>query len=256
MDNAGKWGIIIQARTGSTRLPRKMVLPFYDGKGVFELLLQRIVARFAGVMPVVVATTGCPSDDILVDLAGKVGASVFRGDEADVLGRFIGAARRFGIANVVRVCADNPFLDMDDIKCLVDGMDSDGGVDYITYARADGTPAMKTHYGFWAEAVRLDALQRVAAATSDKLYHEHVTNYVYSHPEDFNLRFLPIPHELDVNTRLRLTLDTEEDFKLLQTIYAHVASTGNVCIGNVIDAVDRLPGCYEEMEKQIRRNSK
>lgn len=256
MDNGGKWGIIIQARTGSTRLPRKMVIPFFEGKGVFELLLQRIVARFADVMPVVVATTTAPGDDILVEIAGKVGADVFRGSETDVLGRFVDAAGRHGVCKIVRVCADNPFLDMEGIGRLVDGMDGDGRLDYITYAKSDGTPAMKTHYGFWAEAVRLDALRRVAAATSDALWHEHVTNYVYSHPDDFNLRFLPIPQELESNTRLRLTLDTEEDFELLQTIYARVASLGGVSIGNVLDAVDGIPGCYYAMERQIRRNEK
>ena len=35
-------GIIIQARTGSTRLPNKMVMPFFEGKTILEILIDRI----------------------------------------------------------------------------------------------------------------------------------------------------------------------------------------------------------------------
>ena len=233
-----------------------MIIPFYDDKSILELLLDRIEKHFGKKMRVIVATTTNGNDDILAKAASDAGADVFRGDESDVLGRFIAAARHYGVTNIVRVCADNPFLDMPGINTLIDCMDNDEGVDYVTFAKSDGTPAMKTHYGFWAEAVRLRTLEKVASMTDDKLYHEHVTNFIYSTPGQFRIRFIAIPPVLDANDRLRLTIDTREDFDMLGKIYAKVASTAPISIKAVMDAVEATEGCYETMEKLIKSNSK
>ena len=155
-----EWGIIIQARTGSTRLPQKMILPFCNGKGIFELLLARLTTHFAKRLKIVVATTTATGDDIIANIASR----------SDVLGRFIAAAEQNAISRIIRICADNPFLDMDSIDRLIETMDDNALTDYVTFAKSDGTPAMKTHYGFWAEAVKRTALERAAAMSDAKLH--------------------------------------------------------------------------------------
>lgn len=253
--NDNKCGIIIQARTGSTRLPRKMALPFYEGKGILQLLLERIRAAVPEGTEVVVATTDAAGDDVICDIARDCGCRIFRGSEEDVLSRFIGAAGHYGLDRVLRICADNPFLDMD---CMLNILRllSDGVADYYAYATSAGLPSMKTHYGFWCEGVRVDALRRVAGLTSEKLYHEHVTNYIYAHPEIFSLSFTQIPPQLDSNRRIRLTLDTAEDFAMQQQIYARVMQLGGISTDRVMQVLESDPAYYERMEQQIKSNSK
>lgn len=249
------WGIIIQARTGSTRLPKKMILPFNKDKCIIQILLERLNREFTDI-PVIVATTVNHADDIIADIASGSNCKVFRGSEEDVLQRFISAAEQFGVNYIVRICADNPFLDMHGIRTLIEYADKNNDSDYVTFAKRDGTPAMKTHYGFWAEAVTLEALKKAASLTSEKLYHEHVTNFIYTNKDIFRVNYLPIPENIDNNSRIRLTLDTREDFEMQKEIFAKVMEEGEINIDNVMKVVESNRDYYTMMEKQIIRNSK
>lgn len=251
----GNCGIIIQARTGSTRLPKKMILPFYNGNCIIRILLERLKKEFNDI-PVIVATTQNTNDDIIAGIAEYCKCNVFRGSENDVLNRFISAAETYGITDIVRVCADNPFLDMEGIKTIIRKLADTPNADYVTFAKKDGTPAMKTHYGFWAEAVRFDSLLKVSSLTPEKLYHEHVTNFIYSNKDIFNVSYIPVPEYIDKNNRIRLTLDTIEDFEMQKEIFSKVMEAGGINIENVMKFIEQNQEYYEMMEKQIIRNSK
>lgn len=170
-----KLGIIIQARTGSTRLPSKMILPFYGNDGILSILLSRLTqCKLAD--SIIVATTSSSPDDAICDLVREHRVKCFRGDENDVLDRFIQAARYYGISKIIRICADNPFLDIESLDSLIlasENIDAD----YVSFCTSNHTPTIKTHFGFWAEYVTLAALELVARKTAEKVYHEHVTNY-------------------------------------------------------------------------------
>ncbi|MDR2811205.1 MAG: hypothetical protein LBB84_11740 [Tannerellaceae bacterium] len=258
MKKESKTGIIIQARMGATRLPGKMIKPFYEEKGVLELLLQRLEKRFARQPDVamLVATTVNPSDDLIAEIAERCGFLVFRGSEEDVLRRFIDAATYAGVEKMIRVCADNPFLDMDALAELIRRTGTQAH-DYIAFSTSEGTPSIKTHYGFWPEAVRLDALKRVADAITEKIYREHVTNYIYTHPHGFSVDLIPVPREIEENGNIRLTLDTPQDFEMQRTIYARCMERyGRIDIPSVLETLEVFPGFYEQMKQQIHLNAK
>lgn len=101
--------IIIQARTGSTRLPQKMILPFYESEGIFSLILKRLTS-IIDKNNIILATSTNENNDVLTDIAKEYGVNYFRGSENDVLQRFIDAANEFNAKKIIRVCADNPFL--------------------------------------------------------------------------------------------------------------------------------------------------
>ena len=106
-----KLGIIIQARTGSTRLPSKMILPFYGNDGILSILLSRLtLCKLAD--SIIVETSSLSPDDAICYLVREHRVKCFRGDENEVLDRFIQAARYYGISKIIRFCADNPFLDI------------------------------------------------------------------------------------------------------------------------------------------------
>ena len=162
--------IIIQARTGSTRLPQKMILPFYENEGIFSLILKRLTS-IINKNNIILATSTNENNDVLIDIAKSYGVNYFRGSENDVLQRFIDAADEFNANKIIRVCADNPFLDLEFLNFLLDNFEK-SDYDYMSFMTSKGCPTIKTHYGFWAEAVTLNALKKCRDVISWRLNDE------------------------------------------------------------------------------------
>lgn len=245
--------IIIQARTGSTRMPKKVILPFFNGKCIIDILLEKLLRTG---IPIVLATTENTADDALVAKAKKYSIDIFRGSEDNVLERFIGAATQFNAKNIVRVCADNPFLDVDSILVLADEFAKTPS-DYLSFQFSNNRPSIKTHFGFFTEITTINALQKAASMTSEKLYIEHVTNFIYGHPQHFDVRFLDAPGYIFDRTDIRLTLDTPADFRLQQEIYAEMTTQNpNFGIREVVAFVDQHPEMLQQMKLEIDKFSK
>lgn len=247
-------GIVIQARSGSTRMPSKILRPFDGDKRIIDIILEAI-KRSCPSATIVLATTDNPADDTLEAVARRHGVECFRGPEEDVLARFIGAAERFGIDRLIRVCSDNPFLQTDTFYTLFKAHDA-SRADYVAYGFPDGRPTIKSHLGLFAELTTLDALRRVAASTDEKLYREHVTIYEYTHPEQFKIELLPLPEFLQARLDLRLTLDTPSDFALLSKLYTLHRDTTDRSLKALVDLVDSTPAYGEIMKHNIEENEK
>jgi len=81
------YAFIIQARSGSTRLPDKIMLPFYDNKTILDIQLESIQKHFPGAL-IIIATTAKEPDDVIADkYSNWTGINLFRGDENNVLFR-------------------------------------------------------------------------------------------------------------------------------------------------------------------------
>jgi spore coat polysaccharide biosynthesis protein SpsF len=245
-------GIILQARLGSTRLPGKMLMPFNNETSLLEIILERLKKNIKNIK-IVVATSTNQKDDELEVLCGRLKIDCFRGSENDVIDRFIGAAKQFNIQNIVRVCADNPFLLSDYITKLVDNFKP--GLDYLSYSFDDGTPVIKSHIGLFAEMTTLKTLLKVSKLTNESIYLEHVTNYIYSNPNLFNVKFLPVDKILKTRQDIRLTVDTIEDFKLTQNLYQALKNDA-LTLENIIKEIDSNPTYKTIMLSEIKNNSK
>jgi spore coat polysaccharide biosynthesis protein SpsF len=245
--------LIIQARMGSTRLPQKMILDFHQSKGILEILIEKLQSIFHK-NQIVLATTTNSNDDILVKIAENKNVLFFRGNENNVLKRFIDCANYFGKQKIIRVCADNPFLDLDLLKQLISSIEKGINInEYISY-EVNGIPAIKTHYGFFCEFVTLSTLQKVASATKENLYLEHVTNYIYSHPQSFIIKWLQAPESIANEQDLRLTIDTIDDFNTAKLIYQNVEEP--LTYDSIISYVNSRNDLKEIMYNQIHNNEK
>lgn len=247
-------GIIIQARTGSTRLHNKILLPFYGKQRIIDILIDNIRACNPG-KRIVLATTNRQQDDVLEKIATNSNIYCFRGEEENVLNRFIGAAEYFGLDRFIRVCSDNPFLQANSFQQLFDEHDA-SPCDYIAFGFKDGRPTIKSHLGLFAELTTTDALKRVAALTQKKLFIEHVTIYLYTHPDQFSIRLLPLPSILENRSDLRFTLDTAEDFSLLGEVYASFLTLENRSIENLIQLASSNSEWKTKMLSNIEKNEK
>ena len=247
-----RFKIIIQARLSSSRLPGKMIMPFHENKGILEIIIERLIAYF-GKDNIVVATTNSKADNVIAEMAKKHEIGIFRGSENDVLDRFIKTAEHEDVKNVIRVCADNPFIIPRYIQELIYAFDS-STMDYLSYKFDDQMPVIKSHIGLFSEMTSLDALRKVYSLTEQKLYREHVTNYIYEHPEVFKVHFLELPKLIRKRRDLRLTIDTIQDFKLTQDIFTQLR--GDFSLESLVKTIDLNPEVLLSMKDQIDSNSK
>lgn len=248
--------IIVQARTGSSRMPSKMLADFFDGKSLLEVILRRIKMECPNIN-IIVATSSLLNDLPIVEMAQKIGLNYYCGSQNDVLSRFVNAAHQFEVDKIIRLCADNPFIDTDAINILAQKLEQNPSVDYIAYCTSQKVPTIKTHYGFWAEGVTISALEKVARLTEDPLYHEHVTNYIYAHADLFKMMLINIDDKIEENQKVRLTVDTVQDFDNLKTLYKILAEQNiSLTPQNIIKFLDSNPKFYSSMIEQIKQNSK
>ena len=198
---------IIQARLGSTRLPRK-VLADIHGKTMLAHVIGRARA-IKGVDAVAVATTAAPEDEAVAEAARRSGALVFRGHPTDVLDRFYQAALAFKADAAVRITADCPLLDPA-VSGLVVQRFLRGGLDYCSNILPPTFPD-----GLDTEIVSFAALERVwriARLESDR---EHVTTYIRTHPGEF--RVANVESATDLSS-LRWTVDEPADLEFVRGV--------------------------------------
>jgi len=243
-------GFIIQARTESTRYPNKIILPFFNGDTIISLLIDKLKNNFN--LPIILATSTNSSNDSLEQIASNSSIICFRGSENDVLQRFIDAAELNKLNYIARICSDNPFIDVTRIKMLLNEFDSNPNFDYYSFF-VNNTPSIKTHFGFWIEIVSLNALKKVKQLTSDPLYFEHVTNYVYNNPNNFKIRW--VKEELILNPNIRMTIDTPEDFDNCVKLFK-LQKQNNWSLNQLINFVSTDLIIIEKMKKQIIANTK
>lgn len=253
MANKKKISFIIQARTGSTRLLNKMTLPFYKNKTLLDIIIEKLKNNFEA-NQIILATSLNTSDIILEATAKKHKVLFFKGDENNVLKRFIDCATTNKRKHIIRICADNPFLDIDLLLNLIENINL-GNIDYASYS-VKKTPAIKTHFGFFAEFVSLEALLKIQNNTTDMIYLEHVTNYIYSNPKNFKIKWIEVPVLISKNTDIRLTVDTKIDFENCQQVYKDLAQYSHLNYKTVINYLNLNPDLKNQMFNQIKLNEK
>lgn len=201
---------IIQARTGATRLPDKVLLPI-KGKTVLEHVLDR-VKRSRLLDEVIVATTMSKNDLKIVELCAKKGIRVFCGSENDVLDRYYQAARLIDADNIVRITADCPLHDakvIDEVITVHIERDNDYTSNILEETFPDGLDCEIMRF-----SVLKEAWQR-AELSSER---EHVTQYII-HNDKYKKSGVTSSEN---HGEERWTLDTKEDFLFIGRVYAEL----------------------------------
>ncbi len=236
---------IIQARTGSSRLPKKTLADLAGAP-----FLARVVERMRHcetLDALVLATTTEPSDDPLAELAASLGVAVYRGAVDDVLDRFYHAARMVEAALIVRITADDPFKD----PAVTDHavrlwLERPAELDYVSNTLKPTYPE-----GLDIEVFTRQALARAWREATLPSEREHVTPYIWKHPDRF--RVLNFEHERDLS-HLRWTVDYPADLTFARAVYARLYRPGEVFL---MEDILRLLEAEPELARLnagIRRN--
>lgn len=205
-----KIGAVIQARVGSSRLPRK-IMKKIEGKTVLDHVITR-VNQSTRIDEIIVATTLHERDSVIESEALKCGVKVFRGSEEDVLSRYYYAAKQNKLDVIVRITSDCPLIDpvlLDDIIQFYQS----NNYDIITNA---GNELDKRTYprGLDIEIFSVEILENAYYNAEEKYQREHVTPYIYEKYRDVYI----YKNDIDYS-KFRWTLDTAEDLQLITEIY-------------------------------------
>lgn len=231
MSGSGRAVVILQARTGSCRLPGKVLAPIADWPLV-EYCVRRLLAAAVG--PVVLATTALDADRPLLDLGGTLGIATHAGPVDDVLERYAEVAVAYPDAEfVVRATADNPFVDIDAPRRVLKALSA--GADY---AVEEALPM-----GTAVEGVRREVLLHAQQEAVTPYDREHVTPWVRR--DERLIRVAPLAPDEVRAPDLRLTVDTPADLVYVRQLAASLASAGQdprvAPLRDVVALARRLP---------------
>ena len=201
--------LIVQARLGSTRLPRK-VLSEIEGMPMLSFQHERLKQSNL-IDKLVIATTENSLDDDIVKLCVEENILYFRGSEKNVLKRFYDAATYFQASHIVRCNADCPLIDPEIVDLTIkEYLDKIPKIDYASTILDETFPL-----GMHVEVFSYKVLKKVFQEASKIEDLEHVTPYIYKNPQIFNLH--SIKSNVDLSAH-RWTVDYPEDLKFIRKV--------------------------------------
>lgn len=205
-----KVALLVQARTGSTRLPGK-VLKEVAGRPVLAWMLDRLKA-VNNVDTLAVITSTLPQDDAIEELCRREGVLCFRGSETDLLDRHYQAGLHYQADAVIKVPSDCPLIDPKVVEKVV-SVYRCNEFDYVSNLHPASWPD-----GMDVEVVSMEALEQAWKEADKPFQREHCTPFIWDQPQRFALCNVWYETGEDLSKTVRLTLDYPEDLKLIEAL--------------------------------------
>lgn len=202
--------VTIQARMGSTRLPGKVIMEVM-GKPLLSLMIERL-QRIPTANGILLCTTSNPEDDILVNLASTLGIECWRGSQNNVMHRVLTGAENCKADIIVETTGDCPLIDPT-ISEQVIRTYFETNADYTSNVYKRSFPI-----GMDTQVFSRTVLEDAYTRTTSPEEREHVSLYIYRHPERYKLTWLEAEKAF-YDPYLRLTLDTPEDYTVIKKIF-------------------------------------
>ena len=231
-------GCIIQARMGSSRLPNKTMKLIDEKIPMLEQVIDQI--KFCKEFDkIVVATTTNKEDNQIFDFVKKLEIPCFRGSEKDLLDRYYMCAKNFSLKTIVRITSDCPLIDPEITDKIVSEFKSN------KYDFTSNTITRTYPRGLDVEVFSFTALEEAWKNAKLPSEREHVTQYIKK--SNNQSLCLNVENTNDLSN-LRLTVDREEDFKLIRIILSEI-STRPILMDDIIKLLKRKPELIEINKK-------
>jgi spore coat polysaccharide biosynthesis protein SpsF len=214
--------VVVQARTSSTRLPQKVLLPL-AGKPLLVRMLERVRAARTP-FQLCVATTTDAGDDPVARLADDAGVACVRGHPTDLLDRHVQAARQADAQAVVKIPSDCPLIDPRVIDRVIGTFLDDPSFDYVS----------NLHPATWPDGYDVEVMTRPAIETAHREAtrpheREHTTPFLWDQPGRFRLK--NVAWERDLQMTHRLTIDYPEDYEVVRAVFEALHREGSAPFG-------------------------
>ena len=236
MNNSLKIVTVIQARTGSSRLPNKILLPLAGAPLLYRMFERVAASKLSGT--IVIATTTDNSDDKVVDICNQYGIKFYRGHQTDLLDRHYQTAKLFNADAVVKIPSDCPLIDPDVIDEVINYfiIHSDK-YDYVSNLHPATFPD-----GNDVEIMSINALEIAWSKAINELEREHTTPYLWENPEIFRIGNVIWKTGLDYSMSYRFTIDYEKDYNFIKQVYDELYPINRIfSLQNILDLLDRKP---------------
>lgn len=232
--------ILVQARTGSSRFPNKVLQPVM-GKSILIHQLERIQG-IRTQAEIVVITSQEEADNAIVYESEKHGFSVFRGSLEDLLDRHYQAAKAYQADWVVKIPSDCPLIDPRIIDQMFDYCyQQEGAFDYISNLHPSSYPD-----GNDVEIMTFSALEKAWKEAKRPLEREHTTPYFWENPELFQLGNWVWESGLKYDMSHRFTLDYPEDLAFIDQVYQHLYSINPLfSLEKILSLLEEHPEIYQ-----------
>ncbi|MEW6774179.1 MAG: glycosyltransferase family protein [Bacteroidota bacterium] len=233
---------IIQARMGSSRLPGKILKPIVNNIPSLFLQYERI-SPAQKVNKIIVATSDLPQDDIVEYYCNQWQIPVFRGDEQNVLKRFYDAANLYQADVLIRITADCPLHHYKVIDWCIKQFE-ELNADY--FSNSNEPPVLED--GWDTEVFSYKALHSAYLNATKNFEKEHVTPYIKQSGKfrcHFQKYLSDNPHQF------KLSLDNENDYKLIQTIFQHFYPNTMFEVNEVVKLLNENPHLLEINKSSI-----
>ena len=211
---------VIQARTGSTRLPGKVLRPI-QGRPVLAWMLERVAAA-QELDEIVVATTYLAVDEPIRALCAELGILCLSGHPTDLLDRHLKVGRAREADAVVKIPSDCPLIDPLIIDLVVEHFRRH----YPRYAFVSNLHPPTWPDGNDVEVLRFDVLEEAWCLATRAFQREHTTPFVWDQPERFVTSNVSWPAGRNLSATHRLTLDYEEDLLLIADVFGALHRPG------------------------------
>jgi len=234
--------LIIQARTESTRLKGKIMKEIFN-RPVLSFMIERL--KFCkNVDQIVIATTTEKRDDIIVDIAKASNVSFFRGSEEDLLDRHYKAGLKYNADTIIKIPSDCPLSDPKVVDRVIQYyLDNENMFDYVSNYHPPTFPD-----GLDVEVIPMNILKIAWEKAIQDYEREHLTPYIWKHPEKF--RIGNVSYEENLFMKERWTLDYEEDFLFIKKIYEALYKEGGVFhMEDVLTLLKKYPELKEINQK-------
>jgi len=205
-------GCIIQARMGSSRLPKKVLIQIDNKNPLLYFVLEQL--KFSKFLDkIVVATTNLNEDNAIVKFLENQNVEFFRGSSDDVLDRYYQCAKEFSFSTIVRVTSDNPLIDPTIVDKIITKFQSDK-FDYVSNTINRTYP-----YGTEVEVFSFKTIEEIWKNSEKPSEREHVTPYIFNNIEKFQTYNVENTENL---SHLRWTVDRETDLQLVKSIISKI----------------------------------
>jgi spore coat polysaccharide biosynthesis protein SpsF len=213
------------------------------GKSLLEWVVRRL-SDSLHLDRIVVLCPQIPQTAEIVELVPR-GIPYVTSDRPDVLGRLAAALEQHPAEAVVPVAAEHPFVDPDLIDRLIVTAHNHPESDYIGFCSRNGRPTLMSPLGMLGECVRAVAVQRANREAHNQQHRSHIAGFLHAHPEEFHLRLIPVPQELDRDD-LRLSVHSEEDWDHVQAIFEALGPE-NLDYQHIAALLDHQPALRQRM---------
>lgn len=220
-------GFLITARLKSTRLPLK-IMKDLNGKKVIERIIER-AKEIREISTVVVCTSPTIQDAALIEIANKKNVEYFLGDPDDVLKRLHDAANFHNFDYVLGITADNPLFSIEYSNRIVEEIKK-GKYDFI---KINGLPFGTATWGLSTKALR-------TVCKVKNIIDTEIWGYLIDRPEIFDVLTIEAKGKMR-RPDLRLTLDYEQDYQLINHLYTNIPFKTTLSLKKVVEYIDKNP---------------